>query len=142
MMVRSIISISIFLMLLFTARCGNLTSENEDHFDCDDLIDQQDSVLKNWMVDSLGCKGIRTPEMAEIIVNKFDLYKKDKVDVVKYLGLPNKIECKDDICEYIYYFNTTCVGDSILIQESDKCYFSLIIDSGKLIEFPEVYICE
>lgn len=106
--------------------------EKQDNWEINLLIDK-------WQSDSLGCKKMRSKELAERIIDSLNLEHATKIEFIKIFGNPN-IEKKDDGIEFLcYYFNTLCEKDSI-IYDSDYCFAEFSFKQNKLIR--KNYICQ
>lgn len=82
---------------------------------------QNDTLLNNWVKDSLGCLHIRNYETGIALSKKYALTSKSNVEVAGVLGTPNKIIVDGKTKVLRYYYNTCCVN-GVLSKECDYAW--------------------
>lgn len=96
-------------------------------------------IDNDWKIDSIGCSGLRKPDLAKKLIEINKLEQKNVSDFEIVFGNPNEI--RGDFLEktYVYYFSSVCKDDK-LVKDGDKCYaeFYFINSNFKSVSF----ICE
>lgn len=96
-------------------------------------------IDNDWKVDSIGCAGLRNPDLAKKLININNLEHKSISNFEVVFGNPNEI--RESFLEktYVYYYSSFC-KDGKLVKNSDKCYaeFYFINSNFESVSF----ICE
>lgn len=77
-----------------------------------------DTLLNNWLKDSLGCLHTRNHATGLALSKKYALTGKSVDEIITVLGAPNKIIAEGKTKVLRYYFNTCCANGK-LINECD-----------------------
>lgn len=129
-----------FLPLIFIVNSCNSNNFNNISLDKNDSIE---SVKNNeWIIDSCGCLGLRSIEMAESLIVEYELLNKSIVDFKKVFGEPNEMQIKNDKVYLVYYFNSMCNADNKIIDGADRCWMDFVFENNLLIEIPKYYMIE
>lgn len=98
-------------------------------------VARTDSIeISRWQNDSLGCKHIRNPELFDklFIDNKMSSENANKF--LEIFGKPNKIEKYSDRLVHVYYYNSVCFNDKLIVN-SDKSSVRINFNlQGKYLE--------
>lgn len=108
-------------------------------FSCKRNDTNYNSIVNDWKIDSIGCTGLRNPNLANKLIRENKLEGGNVNDFEIIFGKPNEI--RENLFEktYVYYFNCGCLNNK-KIENSDKCYaeFYFIFSNFKSVGF----ICE
>lgn len=109
--------VAIFSLFVFLVSCTDSgKSKKQDKLS----ITQTEVTLNEWKTDSLGCKRIRTKELAEKLVIENSLEEKTISDFENIFGKPNKSEVVEEAVIFSYYFNAMCRNNKFL-DTADYC---------------------
>jgi len=100
-----------------------------------------DKDIQKWLIDSLGCRHIRTLDLADSLVNRYGLLSKCKRDFLLVFGPPNDIDSVQNRLVLIYYINSVCRSDMI-IDKADKCWINFVFEDDTLVSSPTFYVVE
>ena len=93
-----------------------LTHPNHPNFD--------DSKLREWRKDSLGCLGFRNIDMADYICDTLNFKGCNTSFVIEKLGQPNKIFIDKKRQIFTYYVDMSC-RDNVFIDSIDYCWIKI-----------------
>jgi hypothetical protein len=90
-------------------------------FSCKRKDTNYNSIVNDWKIDSIGCNGLRNPNLANKLIGENKLEGKNVNDFEIIFGKPNEI--RESFLEktYVYYYSSFC-KDGKLVKNSDKCY--------------------
>ena len=98
-----------------------------------------DTLAIKWVKDSIGCKQLRTKELATKLIDGNRLMHDTKERFLKVFQAPNETAQTKDEEVLKYYFNTMCEKGK-LVPNSDKCYANFYFKSNNLVEMH--FVCE
>ncbi|MEM6965149.1 MAG: hypothetical protein AAF573_10300 [Bacteroidota bacterium] len=108
----------IFVVLTFLDSCtDSVSSKNKSS---NSNVFQSTVEINEWQMDSLGCKRLRTKELAERMIFDNNLESKAMSDFKKIFGRPNKEEIMKGEVIISYYFNALCRNNEFL-DTADYC---------------------
>ena len=84
-----------------------------------------DSILKEWKIDSLGCKGLRSDSKAMILRDSFNLENQYPRLIIGLLGKPNNYIFGKDYYVIRYYCQTSC-NNGIILDKVEHCWVDFI----------------
>jgi hypothetical protein len=125
------ISIISALMLLFHSGCSSSSNKQKNSINT--------ALSLKWVQDSVGCKQLRSKELATQLIKDNHLMNDTKERFLEVFQAPNEKDNTKDVEILKYYFNTMCENGK-LAPNSDKCYASFYFKSNKLVEMH--FVCE
>lgn len=128
--------ILIFFLLVFTLSCA-YSVKNYDQVDTQNSTNQEDVILTSWKLDSLGCDGVRSEELAEKLLRTYKLDQQNIKQFINVLGPPNKVDTINNVLYLQYWFDRICQEN--LGEEADYCLVEFVFISGALSR--KRYIC-
>ena len=78
---------------------------------------------------------MRSPQLADSLIDGYDLFHKSKKEVLAVFGSPNEVEYSHDKLYMYYYFESVCEGGKP-IEGADRSWIELIIVNDTLSEMP------
>lgn len=93
-----------------------------------------DTNKQKWIQDTNGCIHLRTPELADSLIEKYDLLHKSKSDFLSVFGKPNEILNTKEKTYWRYYIESVCENE-ILIEEADKSWIDFVFIHDTLINY-------
>lgn len=133
-----IIAILILLTCLFYKPLHNMTIENDNSMNnkTNSLSNTLniDTNKQKWIQDTNGCIHLRTPELADSLIEKYDLLHKSKSDFLSVFGKPNEILKTKEKTYWRYYIESVCENE-ILIEEADKSWIDFVFIHDTLINY-------
>lgn len=107
-----IIAILILLTCLLYKPLHNMTIENDNSMNnkTNSLSNTLniDTNKQKWIQDTNGCIHLRTPELADSLIEKYDLLHKSKSDFLSVFGKPNEILNTKEKTYWRYYIESVC----------------------------------
>lgn len=127
-----------FVLLLLGCTNKDLETEEKRPF----LESKLKQTFNSWKADSLGCQGNRNLGLAQKMIYNNNLLNKTTREFINHFGKPNNMRRVDKFTTLDYYIKSNCVGDSIIVEGSDKCWVQFKFVEDKLEEIPKVFACE
>lgn len=129
-------NILLIMLLCVFCGCNGQTSSSEPQAPA---IQEQDVSINDWQKDKNGCLKIRTKELAETLIEKYNLKNKTQSEFLNVFGIPNKKEERNNQQVLIYYFDCVC-DNGELVEGGDKCYAEFYFENDSLKN--EIFLCE
>ena len=97
-----------------------------------------DTNKQKWIQDSLGCVQLRTLELADSLIEKYDLLHKSTREFLLVFGKPNEILSTKEKLYLRYYMESEC-EKGLLIEDADKSWIDFVFIHDTLNNY---FICD
>lgn len=98
--------------------------------------------IHNWRIDSCGCLGLRSLELAGSLIEENDLLNKSAEEFESVFGRPNKKKTLNDMVYLVYYLNSVCDENNRPRKGADRCWVEFVFQNNRLTEIPQYYTIE
>lgn len=95
-----------------------------------------------WRMDTCGCLGYRSIEIARALIDEFDLLDKSTDEFERVFGISNEKECNGEEIVLSYYLQSVCDNNNKLLEDADKCWVDFVFIDNRLTEKPNFYKIE
>lgn len=130
----------VFILFLFSFKnCNNDTNNEDNKFE--PQINHLTTIENDWKRDEYGCLRLRTLELANELINKYNLLNSSTDSFKSVFGEPHKTYINKNKLTYIYIIEAYCI-DGSPVYDSDVCWIQFEFINNKLIDIPDVFACE
>lgn len=131
----------LLLVLMFSSAVSACNIDNGHLLSGEDQRPEPDKA-QEWRNDSCGCLGIRSMNLAKMLIEENGLLNKTVEEFVGVFGAPNKKKTVTNTVILLYYSNSICDENRRLNVGSDRCWIEFVFENNQLKEIPEYYNVE
>jgi hypothetical protein len=100
-----------------------------------------DTNRQKWVQDSCGCLRLRTLQLAESLIEEYDVLHRSKDNFISVFGEPNNVKTMQDKAILSYYIESVCY-DGLFVESGDKAWIDFEFRNDTLISIPDVFYIE
>lgn len=130
-----------FLIILLSSAINSCTIDNGHLMREKEQCIRPDNI-HDWRIDSCGCLGLRSLELAGSLIEENDLLNKSAEEFESVFGMPNKRKTQNNVIYLVYYLNSVCDDNNQPRKNADRCWVEFVFQDNRLIEIPQYYTIE
>jgi hypothetical protein len=116
----------IFILSFFLFSCDTTTSKVISIKGESDSLTQ---ILNDWKQDPFGCKGLRDYNKLKYICLNYQFENINENEIINILGKPDTFTIESNRKTLSYYFSSYCDTTGRIIDSTDFCWLSIIIET-------------